>query len=122
MNKRSNYDEEFKEIVELRNRGFKINEISEIMGIPRGTISCRLSRAKRKGLIDIEDGRKNNGAKPKEKNPMPEVKVVVQEKTLKDFQPRDMIKHLYNLGYRIKDNELYVMTLQKVNLQSVINE
>lgn len=126
MNKRQNYDEELKEIIELREQGFKLDEISEITGIKRGTVSCRLSRAKSRGLIEWDDARKNNGRKPEESantitaaNPQP---VIVKEKTLNDFQPRELIKHLYNLGYRIKDNSLYVITMQKVNIQSVINE
>lgn len=35
--------------------------------------------------------------------------------------PRDMIKYLYSLGYRIKNNELVVLVEQKVNLKDIIN-
>lgn len=35
--------------------------------------------------------------------------------------PREMIKHLYSLGYRIKNNELVVLVEQKVNIKDIIN-
>ena len=98
------------EIIRLREVGYTTGEIAEITGIPRGTITARLSRVK----ANITS----------HKAEVQEIKPVVsqKEKTLNDFQPRDMIKHLYKLGYRIKDNSLYVMTLQKVNIQSVLSE
>ena len=45
----------------------------------------------------------------------------VKEKTLKDFQPRDMIKYLYNLGYRIEDGKLVCLVKQVVNLKDIVN-
>ena len=45
----------------------------------------------------------------------------VKEKTLFDFAPRDMIKHLYNLGYRIEDNKLVCVVRQVVNVKNIIN-
>lgn len=45
----------------------------------------------------------------------------VKEKTLFDFQPRDMIRHLYNLGYRIEDNKLVCIVKQVVNVKDIIN-
>jgi len=99
------------EIIELRKEGYTTNEISELTGIPRGTITSRLLRMKA-----------NVNSHEEETKQVKQVMVPQKEKTLNDFQPRDMIKHLYNLGYRIKDNSLYVMTLQKVNIQSVLSE
>ena len=46
---------------------------------------------------------------------------LVKEKTLFDFKPRDMIKHLYNLGYRIEDNKLVCIVKQVVNVKDIIN-
>lgn len=110
MHRRPNYKEEMSEIIKLREEGYKTGEISELTGIPRGTISARLSR-----MNAIAN---SHGGEVQHVEPVAPQK----EKTLNDFQPRDMIKHLYNLGYRIKDNSLYVMTLQKVNIQSVLSE
>lgn len=47
----------------------------------------------------------------------------VKEKTLADFRPRDIIKHLYNLGYRIKGSDwrLVCTVEQTVNLKDIIN-
>lgn len=98
------------EIIKLREEGYKTGEISELTGIPRGTITARLSR-----MNAITNSHRVEAQEIKPVAPQ-------KEKTLNDFQPRDMIKHLYNLGYRIKDNSLYVITLQKVNIQSVLSE
>ena len=110
MHRKPNYKQEMSEIIRLREAGYKSSEISEITGIPRGTITARLSRMKAN-----VDSREDEVQHVKPVAPQ-------KEKTLNDFQPRDMIKHLYNLGYRIKDNSLYVMTLQKINIQSVLSE
>lgn len=45
----------------------------------------------------------------------------VREKTLDDFQPRELIKHLYKLGYRIEDNRLVCYVRQTVNVKDIIN-
>lgn len=49
--------------------------------------------------------------------------VPVKEKTLFDFPPRELIKHLYNLGYRIEgsDWKLVCTVKQTVNLKDIIN-
>lgn len=47
--------------------------------------------------------------------------VPVKEKTLFDFKPRDIIKHMYNLGYRIEDNKLVCIVKQIVNVKDIIN-
>ena len=44
---------------------------------------------------------------------------VVKQKTLADFSPREIIKHLYNLGYRIK-GDLYQIVEKKVLLNDII--
>ena len=43
------------------------------------------------------------------------------EKTLKDFKERDMIKYLYDRGYRIEDNRLVCYVKQTVKLNDIIN-
>ena len=44
-----------------------------------------------------------------------------KEKTLKDFQARDMIKYLYDLGYRIEEGKLVCYVKQAVNVKDIIN-
>ena len=48
-------------------------------------------------------------------------RVLVKQKTLNDFTPREIIKHLYDLGYRIENNKLYVVTRREVKLSDVCN-
>lgn len=47
-------------------------------------------------------------------------KIVYKDKTLDDFTARDMIRHLYKLGYRI-DGTLYCLVKQSVNVKDIIN-
>ena len=49
-------------------------------------------------------------------------KLFTQERTISDFDPRDMFKDLYNRGYRIDEKGVYVMVKQYVNLKSIISE
>ena len=42
------------------------------------------------------------------------------QKTLDDFTPREMIRHLYNKGYRIKGDALYQIVEKKVLLEDII--
>lgn len=63
---------------------------------------------------------------PVELPTVPVVKVQIdtpaqKTKTLDDFQPRDIIKHLYKLGYRIENNKLVCMVKQTVNMRDIIN-
>ena len=44
-----------------------------------------------------------------------------QYKPTPTMTPREMIKHLYTLGYRIKNNELVVLVEQKVNIKDIIH-
>ena len=57
------------------------------------------------------------------KNPaVNEPKAPVKEKTLDDFTPREIFKHLYKLGYRLKDpKSLYCIIKQPVNLEDIIH-
>ena len=48
------------------------------------------------------------------------VTVSPREKTLSDFDPRDMIRHLYNMGYRIENNILVCIVRQKVNIKDIL--
>lgn len=52
----------------------------------------------------------------------PNTSPIKPEKTLKDFDPRDMFRQLYDLGYRIDDKGIYIMVKQYVNLKSIISE
>ena len=48
----------------------------------------------------------------------------VKEKTLDDFTPREIIKHMYKIGYRLRDpkNNLYCLQEHVINCLDIINE
>lgn len=41
---------------------------------------------------------------------------------LSDFPPREMIKHLYNLGYRIENNRLVLVRKDYIDIKKIISE
>ena len=45
----------------------------------------------------------------------------VKEKTLDDFSPRELIKNLYDRGYRIENGRLICIVHQVVNIKDIIN-
>ena len=109
--------------------GFSYEEIAELMGRTKMSVS---NHAKQKGW-GVKQNKKQNFPpnvqekidKVVEKKETPTTIVVspapVKEKTLKDFQPRDMIKYLYDMGYRIEDGKLVCLVKQVVNLKDIIN-
>lgn len=42
--------------------------------------------------------------------------------SLDDFQPREIIKYLYNLGYRIENNRLVYVHRQVINIKNIIDD
>ena len=96
-------DEEKATMQELKDQDLTNKEIAELIGTETKRVENYFKNLKKKAA------------------PIPQVPAK-PEKTLDDFQPRELIKHLYKLGYRIDRDGLYVITRQKVNLQSVINE
>ena len=45
-----------------------------------------------------------------------------QRAKLSDFTPREIIKYLYDLGYRIEDNRIVLVQKKYVNLKSSLME
>lgn len=115
-------DKQVKEWYELRKDGMMYSDISKLTGIPEGTLRSSLSRYR--AMLDIEKKIADAGV-TLHKDDEPEAAAIpapVKEKTLSDFSPRDMLKHLYNLGYRLDEKGIYFIKKERVNLQSVINE
>jgi len=103
--------EEISTILNLKEQGLTYNDIAELTGRTTNQLHDLISRMK------------------KRENPQPKEEVRVSapapskpEKTLKDFDPREMFKQLYDLGYRIDDKGIYIMVKQYVNLKSIVNE
>ena len=108
--------------------GFTYDEIAELMGRTKVSVS---NYAKRRGWGIRQNKQKfptdvqAKIDKVVEKKEAPTTIVVspapVKEKTLKDFQPREMIKYLYDMGYRIEDGKLVCLVKQVVNLKDIVN-
>lgn len=96
--------------------GCSYEEIAELMGRSKKSIENTIQRQ------GWTRGRFNNNAVelPVQKQTIVE-QDPVKEKTLKDFPAREMIKYLYNLGYRIEDNKLVCYVKQAVNVKDIIN-
>lgn len=122
---------ELNEIKSLLNEKLTYAEIGELLGRSERSVSNAVQRHHLKDGLkasttatpkawesDIVKTTIENTNKPHEV-PMPPV--AKKEKTLKDFNPRDIIKYMYDLGYRIENNELVCMVKQKVNLKDIIN-
>lgn len=93
----------------LRERGVTCEEIGKTLNIPVGTL--------RRKMYERRIVEKQTVVRPTAISPAP-----AKEKTLSDFQPREIIKHLYKLGYRIENNGLYVITKQQIKLADIISE
>lgn len=71
-------------------------------------------------LTSVDNKEKIESIIARSNSPVEQKPVVEQPKQMQ-LSPREMIKHLYSLGYRIKNNELVVLVEQKVNIKDIIN-
>lgn len=127
--------EEIRQIFELKKKGYKASEIAKIVGRTIAAINTFFAREKHHHCysrmlkedqsiqtekVDI----KVNGVKVAE---VPASIVETHTETqapvaVKTMTPREMIKALYNLGYRIENNQLVCYVKQTVKIQDIINE
>ena len=110
--------------------GCNYSEIGELMGRTKKSIQ---NLALRQGWTNGRFNESSDNVLPKwkatvtETKPMPKTLInnvePKMEKTLNDFQPREIFKHLYKLGYRIEgsDWKLVCIVKQTVNIKDVIN-
>jgi hypothetical protein len=129
--------EEIRQILDLKKAGAYNREIAAVVGRSECSIatfltaerttkrySKRLNKASEKekattNMVDI----KVNGVKVAE---APSSIVETHTETpapvaVKTMTPREMIKALYNLGYRIENNQLVCYVKQTVKIQDIIN-
>lgn len=98
--------EEDENILRLKEQGFSYRQISEVL-------KFRTERAIEQRYYNI---RHTNDA------PDREVLQPAQRRvTLEDFTPREIIKHLYDLGYRIEDGRLVLVQRTVVKLGDILN-
>ena len=120
---------EIEEIKSYLRDGLTYAEVGELMGRTKksiGNLATRMGWTNgRLGGNQLKRGRlfANRESLLEKPEPVIEQKqeVQVKEKTLKDFPAREMIKYLYNLGYRIEDNKLVCYVKQAVNVKDIIN-
>lgn len=92
---------------ELRKEGFSYAEIAQELGRSLDAIE---------GKFFILNRQEEKEREVNEKPESPE------KKGLSDYTPREIFKYLYALGYRLDKDGLYMLSKQRVNLQSVISE
>lgn len=128
------------ELLDYRKSGFTFREMAEITGHNEKSIKNwfyrNYSLDERKEMVKLSPRLSNHVIKKGNKTETPVEQIVNEmiqssqikpvqpqqkEKTLKDFQARDMIKYLYDLGYRIEDNKLVCYVKQTVNVKDIIN-
>ena len=120
-------DWEWEEMQKMRKEGKTYREIAEKFGRTAGAVYMKFyAESGRKRKMEIEKKHKVNviipGDEPKKEAPVVQPPKPVREKALHDFTPREIIRHLYEIGYRIEDGQLIVIEKKVVNLMSVINE
>ncbi len=96
--------DELDKMVQLKREGASYEEIARMFNRTPHAVQQKLST-----LGTRKDNEGSSEEAPK-------------RKPLDDYQPREIIKYLYNLGYRIKDNKLVFIYEQVVNMKSVLGE
>lgn len=116
--------EEVNDMVTIFKQGASVEEISQMSGRTAGSITEKLRRCG----YSVINGRYTGDRREQEDvqdEPVLKVsvgnKTLVKQKTLDDFTPREMIKHLYNLGFRIKNNEIVMIIEKKIKLSDILN-
>ena len=129
--------EEIRQIFEFKKRGYKTSEIAEIVGRTTAAINTFFAREKNHHCysrmlkedqsiqaekVDI----KVNGVKVAEAPAaVMETQAEITPRPIgqpnKEMTPREMIKRLYDLGYRIENNQLVCYQRVQVKIQDIIN-
>lgn len=106
--------EEIQTILTFIKDGYSAAEISDLTGRSKGAINT-LAYKVRKGQMAIlleENEMEKTESTTKEPSTTP-------NKT--NMTPRDMIKALYDMGYRIENNQLVCYVRQTVKMSDIIN-
>ena len=111
--------EDIQMIVNLYNAGKTAEETAEVTGRTKHAIHQRIYLLKKAGQITDKP---NNLPQSRKLRPTGVIHPVEREEepVKKEMTPRDMIKALYDLGYRIEDNHLVCYVKQTVKLQDII--
>ena len=104
-----------------RKQGKSCISIAEALGRSRSCISRYFQHVKENPALLPDLMKEQHPAEKPEIVNEPTMKDDNVKPSLNDFPPRDIIKHLYNLGYRIENNRLVCLVKQPVNLKDIIN-
>ena len=116
--------EDLKLMIDLRKAGKTYAEIAHVIGRNEKAISMKFyqmnKEAKKKGKEQTQAHAVEQ--KPEERKPVGVI-AAGENKGMPVLQmsPREMIKKLYDLGYRIENNQLVCYVKQKVNIQDIIS-
>lgn len=111
--------EELEQMREMRKQGATYKEIADMFGRTENSIMVKFSTMGWSAANPSKANRTQAGT-PKELTTVPDK--LVRKLQLSDFEPREMIKYLYNLGYRIKNNKLVFVTEKVVNMKAVLED
>lgn len=106
--------EELEQMREMRKQGATYKEISDMFGRTENSVMVKFSS------MGWSKANRTQAEPPKEITTVPDK--LVRKLQLSDFEPREMIKYLYNLGYRIKNNKLVFVTEKVVNMKAVLED
>jgi len=127
-----------KKILMMKHNGYKYSEIGKELNLTSKQVENICTRYR---ISEMKNAEKKAASKEKEPNfPVelkvgdvvlgtitpakvdePEKKEVVKpEKTLNDFSVREILKFLYEKGYRIENNSLYCLIKKPVQLNEIL--
>ena len=142
-------DKEWAEMLEMKERGATVPEIAEKFGRTANAVYVKFNyEKKRKEYRNQQpaeaglNAAKNQVEKADSETAMKELKKCVEKinlptqenetlrreldsarsDALNSTPPRDIIRHLYGLGYRIENGNLFVVTKRQVILSDILNE
>lgn len=110
---------ELEQMREMRKQGATYKEIADMFGRTENGVMVKFSNMGW-SVANPSKANRTQAEQPKELTTVPDK--LVRKLQLSDFEPREMIKYLYNLGYRIKNNKLVFVTEKVVNMKAVLED
>lgn len=111
--------EELEQMREMRKQGATYKEIADMFERTENAVMVKFSQMGW-SVANPSKANRMRAEQPKELTTVPDK--LVRKLQLSDFEPREMIKYLYNLGYRIKNNKLVFVTEKVVNMKAVLED
>lgn len=111
---------ELDEMYQLKRQGATYEEIARMFNRTTKAIGLKFSQMGWTNGQDGDDDSDSAGIATVDAPTAPTAKA--KKPSLDDFQPRDIIKYLYNLGYRIENNKLVYVHRQVINLKTILED